>query len=108
MAIYGDLDESYTELPWLLVALKDADPTTVVQLKCDSRGVPGTYAFNCAFWAFGLCIEGFKHCRSVISIDVMHLYGKYKGKLLIAMAMDANNEVYPLVFAVVDSESKET
>ena len=34
----------------------------------------------------------------------MHLYGKYKGKLLIAMAMDANNEVYPLVFAVVESE----
>ena len=38
----------------------------------------------------------------------MHLYGKYKGKLLIAMATDANNKVYPLAFAVVESESKET
>ena len=37
-----------------------------------------------------------------------HLYGKYKGKLLIAMAMYANNEVYPLVFTVVECESKET
>ena len=44
----------------------------------------------------------------MISIDAMHLYGKYKGKLLIAMATDANNEVYPLTFAIVESESKET
>ncbi|KAL0004987.1 hypothetical protein SO802_012548 [Lithocarpus litseifolius] len=108
VAIYGDFDESYTELPQFLVALKDANPTTVTQLKCDSRGVSGTCTFNCAFWAFGLCIEGFKHCRPVISIDATHLYGKYKGKLLIAMATDANNEVYPLAFAVVKSESKET
>ncbi|XP_023928130.1 uncharacterized protein LOC112039455 [Quercus suber] len=38
----------------------------------------------------------------------MHLYGKYKGKLLIAMATDANNKAYSLAFAVVKSESMET
>ena len=38
----------------------------------------------------------------------MHLYGKYKGKLLIVMAIDGNNEVYPLTFTVVKSESTET
>ena len=107
-AIYGDFNESYAELPQFLAALKDADPTIVTELKCDHRGVPGTCTFNCAFWAFGSCIEGFKHCRSVISIDATHLYGKYKGKLLIAMATDANNEVYPLAFAIVESKSKET
>ncbi|XP_030942302.1 uncharacterized protein LOC115967357 [Quercus lobata] len=107
-AIYGDFGESYAELPRFLAVLKDADPTTVTQLKCDHRGVPGTCTFNCAFWAFGLCIKGFRHCRPVISIDATHLYGKYKGMLLIAMATDANNEVYPLTFAVVENESKET
>ena len=80
----------------------------MTQLECDHHGVLGTCIFNCAFWAFGPCIEGFKHCRLVISIDATHLYGKYKGKLLIAMATDANNEVYPLAFAIVESESKET
>jgi len=44
----------------------------------------------------------------VISIDATHLYGKYKGKLLIAMATDSNNKVYPLMFAVVESESMKT
>ncbi|XP_023895519.1 uncharacterized protein LOC112007411 [Quercus suber] len=105
--IYGDFNESYAELPRFLAALSDADLDTVTTLKCDPR-VPGTCIFNSAFWAFGLCIREFRHCRPVISIDATHLYGKYKGKLLIAMATDGNNEVYPLAFAVVKSESTET
>ena len=90
-----------------MVALDDANPDTVTLLKCDPR-VSGTCIFNSAFWAFGLCIRGFGHCRLVISIDSTHLYGKYKGKLLIAMATESNNEVYPLAFAVVESESMKT
>jgi hypothetical protein len=50
--------------------------------------------------------ERFKHCRPVISIDTTFLYGKYKRKLMIAMAQDANNSVYPLAFAVVEEESQ--
>ena len=57
------------------------------------------------FWAFAPCIEGFRHCKPVISIDGTHLYSKYRGVLLIAMATDANNKVLPLAFAVVDKES---
>ena len=41
----------------------------------------------------------------MISIDGTHLYGKYKGVLIIAMATDANQKVLPLTFAVVDKES---
>ena len=44
----------------------------------------------------------------MISINATHLYGKYKGKLLIAMATDGNNEVYPLAFAIVESECTES
>ena len=44
----------------------------------------------------------------MISIDATHLYGKYKVNLMIAMAIDANNKIYPLAFAVVKSESTET
>ena len=58
------------------------------------------------FWAFASCIEGFRHCKPVISIDGTHLYGKYRGVLLIAIAIDAINKVLPLAFAVVDKESR--
>ena len=95
------------KLPRFLAALSDVDPDTVTTLKCDP-GVSGSCIFNSAFWAFGPCIRGFRHCRPVISIDATHLYGKYKGKLLIAMATDGNNKIYPLAFAVVESESTES
>ena len=105
--IYRDFDESYAKLPRFLVALSDVDLNTVTTLKCNPR-VPRTYIFNFAFWAFGPCIRGFRHCRPMISIDATYLYGKYKGKLLIAMAIDGNNEIYPLAFAVVESEITES
>ena len=57
------------------------------------------------FWSFSPCISGFKYCKPIISIDETHLYGKYQGKLLVAMAIDTNNKVFPLAFAVVDCES---
>ena len=56
------------------------------------------------FWAFAPSIAGFAHCRLIISIDETHLYGKYKGKLLIAMDTNANNEIFLLAFVVVDDE----
>ena len=68
----------------------------------------GTYTFNFVFWAFCPSVVGFRHCRPMISIDATHLYDKYKGKLMIAMAIDANNKIYPLAFVVVESESTET
>ena len=50
----------------------------------------------------------FRHCKPMISIDATHLYDKYKGKLMIAMVIDANNKIYPLAFVVVEIESTET
>ena len=99
--IKGDFDESYPKLPRFLMTLDDEDPDIVTLLECDPR-VSGTCIFNSAFWAFGPCIKGLKHSRPA------HLYGKYKGKMLIVMATYDNNEVYPLAFAVVENESTET
>ncbi|GJX69522.1 uncharacterized protein Tco_0305249 [Tanacetum coccineum] len=55
---------------------------------------------------FNTLIEiGFEHCRPVISIDATHLYGKYNGKMMIAMGVDANNQIFPLAFAIAENES---
>ena len=61
--------------------------------------------FHRVFWAFSPSIEGFKHCRPIISVDATYLYGRYKGKMLIAMGVDANNQFFPLAFAIVEEES---
>ena len=91
-----------------MATVQDANPNTVVRWKKKYGIERNTERFHRVFWAFGPCIAGFIHCRPVISIDATHLYGKYQGKLLIAMTQDANNEVYPLAFAIVESESKDS
>ncbi|KAL0355062.1 UNVERIFIED_CONTAM: hypothetical protein Sradi_3953100 [Sesamum radiatum] len=75
-----------------------------VQFKsCPDR--PGLHMLNYVFWAFRPCIQGFRYCRNVISVDGTHLYTRYKHKLLVAVTLDANNQVLPLAFALVDEET---
>ena len=40
-------------------------------------------------------------------IDGTHLSGKYKGVLLTASGQDANFQIFPLAFAVVDNEDED-
>ena len=71
-----------------------------------NEDTPGTITFKYVFWAFAPFIARFAQCRLVISIDGTHLYRKDKGKLLIAMTTNANNEIVPLVFTVMDDETR--
>ena len=64
-----------------------------------------TEIFQPVFWSFKPSIEGFEHCRPLMSIDGTHLYGKYKGTLLIAMECDGNNQLFPLAFAITKSDN---
>ena len=45
------------------------------------------------------------YCRPVISVDGTFLTNKYRGTLLIAVVMDGNNHIFPIAFAIVDSEN---
>ena len=82
------------------------DPDSGIQYSYHTIPQPyeGTALLRYVYWAFAPCIAAFKYCRPVISIDGTHLYGKYKGVLMIAMATDANQKVLPLTFAIVDKE----
>ena len=95
-------------MPCFLTGLKDSSPVTKYKLLVDDNYDQRTCTFKSVFWAFRSCIVGFKKCRPVISIDATDLYGKYKGKLMIAMVIDANNKIYPVAFTIVESESTET
>ncbi|XP_060200549.1 uncharacterized protein LOC132628802 [Lycium barbarum] len=86
-----------------MVALQKFNAGTVVEW----RLLPGNI-FNFVFWTFKPCIDGFSHCRPVISIDDTHVYGVYDIKLLIAVGMDVNVSIFPLVFAIAANKSNET
>jgi hypothetical protein len=53
-------------------------------------------------------MAGFAHCRHVISIDGTFLTGKYKGMLMVAVGMTAENQLLPLAFALVEGENNES
>ena len=104
--IHGNWEESYQKLQKLLLAYKDSDLGTQVSYQSINGDTPGTIILKHVLWAFASFIARFAHCRLLISIDGTHLCRKYKGKLLIAMDTDANNEIFPLAFVVVDDETR--
>ncbi|XP_075633715.1 uncharacterized protein LOC142606216 [Castanea sativa] len=76
---FGDWDKSYPLLPTWLKVLTDSNLGNRVIWRTILATVPGCAIFERVFWAFGPSIEGFQHCRPVISIDGTFLYSKYKG-----------------------------
>ena len=40
-----------------------------------------------------------------MQVDGTHLYGKYKGALLVAVAQDGNQNILPIAFAIVEGET---
>lgn len=53
--------------------------------------------------------DGFNSgCRPFIGIDGCHLKGPYKGILLSAVALDANNSIFPLVVCICGVENTVT
>ncbi|XP_070049103.1 uncharacterized protein [Nicotiana tomentosiformis] len=105
--VYDNWDESFTSLLRYMAVLKHFNPRTVVEWKLERSPRIPEHIFRYVFWAFKLAIDGFVHCRSVISIDDTHVYGKYDIKLLIVVAVDDNGSIFPLAFSICANESQE-
>ncbi|KAK7244700.1 hypothetical protein RIF29_39526 [Crotalaria pallida] len=65
------------------------------------------------FGSFYMCLDGCKKgfvngCRPFIGVDGCHLKTQYGGILLIAVGRDPNDQYFPLAFAVVETECKDS
>ncbi|XP_070002522.1 uncharacterized protein [Nicotiana sylvestris] len=91
-----------------MALLQHFNPGIVVEWKLErSPGIP-KHIFRYVLWVFKPTIDGFVHCRLVISIDDTNVYGKYDIKLLIVVAVYANGSIFPLAFAIYANEIQET
>nr|XP_025612088.1 uncharacterized protein LOC112705480 [Arachis hypogaea] len=111
--IYGDWEESYNELPRWVLGVQLTMPGTVAVLRTCPVRVGGQVDesqiyFHRLFWTFPPCIQAFRHCKPLVSIDGTHLYGKYGGTLLVAIAQDGNSNILPVAFALVEGENAES
>ena len=50
-------------------------------------------------------IHGWKHYKPIIVVDGTYLTSPYKGILITTCIMDANEQIFPLAFAIVDFEN---
>ncbi|RYR13043.1 hypothetical protein Ahy_B04g070246 isoform G [Arachis hypogaea] len=111
--IYGNWDESYSEIPRWVLGVQLTMPGSVAVLRTSPVLVGGQVDesqayFHRLFWTFPPCIEAFRQCKPLVSIDGTHLYGKYGGTLLIAIAQDGNSNILPVAFALVEGENAES
>ncbi|XP_052728479.1 uncharacterized protein LOC128195279 [Vigna angularis] len=54
------------------------------------------------------CKDSFVSCRPIIGLDGAFLKGKYDGEMLTAVGRDANDQMLPLAYVVVEVEKKDT
>ena len=108
--VFGQWEASFEALPQWCVAMCDAVRGSVVQLDAaeayrEDELVPDVRILRRVFWSFGPCIRAFRHCKPLVQVDGTHLYGKYKGALLVAVARDGNQNILPVAFAIVEGET---
>ncbi|XP_020973276.1 uncharacterized protein LOC107633937 [Arachis ipaensis] len=108
--IFGDWEVSYQTLPVWLKAMTVKMPRSRVQIKTlpvyrESEEVQGVRVLHRIFWSFYPCIVAFRHYKPLLQVDGTHLYGKYKGALLVAVAQDGNQNIVPIAFAIVEGET---
>ncbi|RYR45908.1 hypothetical protein Ahy_A07g031678 [Arachis hypogaea] len=86
--IFGDWEASYEALPIWFEAMCHKEPSAVVHFET----MP-------AYQGDDLVTD--------IRVDGTHLYGKYKGCLLVAVSQDGNNNIVPIAFAIVEGETSD-
>ncbi|KAH1197423.1 hypothetical protein GmHk_18G051214 [Glycine max] len=107
---YGYWEQSYAKLSSWLTHMQNHSLGSYFQILHDDFIIGNTVSrehrqFHRVFWTFGQCKEAFKYRKPIIQVDGTHLYGKYRGTLLMATSQDGNGGVLPLVFVVVEDET---
>ena len=78
-------------------------------MKIKTQIVKGETVFQMIYVCLAACKKGFlEGCRPVIGVDGCHLKGPYPGHILTAVGVDGNNGYFPVAYAVVDIESKDS
>ncbi|KAG7544029.1 Zinc finger SWIM-type [Arabidopsis thaliana x Arabidopsis arenosa] len=86
--------------------LLETNPNSLALLETETDN-SGVIQFKYLFFALHASIKGYAFMRKVIVIDGTHLRGRYGGCLVAASAQDANFQVFPLAFGIVNSENDE-
>ena len=101
--VFGNHKEKYNKIYEYLNELRETNigTTTIYFLKCR------------LFKRMYVCLQAMKYgfkasCRRMICLDGCFLKGYYGDQLLVAIGIDVYDCIYPLAYAVVESENYES
>ncbi|GKV51891.1 hypothetical protein SLEP1_g58509 [Rubroshorea leprosula] len=105
----GDHSLEYNKLFDYAAELRKRDPGATVSIYAP-RPLP---ELNPIFLRMYVCFSAMKKgfiagCRRVIGLDGAFLKGPHKGELLTAVGRDANDQMYPIAWGIVEVEKEES
>ncbi|XP_043710035.1 uncharacterized protein LOC122658938 isoform X1 [Telopea speciosissima] len=99
--LQGSYKDAYNQLPFFCEKIRETNPGSFATFTTKEDS-----SFHRLFVSFHASLSGFQQgCRPLLFLDSTPLNSKYQGTLLAATAMDGNDGVFPVAFAVVDVET---
>ena len=96
--------DQYCKLREYATEVMRMNPDTSIILKCDDSG-----RFQRMYICLGALKQGWKQgCRPLLGLDGCFTKGYHIGQLLTAIGVDLNNQMYPVAYALVEAETKDT
>ncbi|GKA27984.1 mutator type transposase [Tanacetum coccineum] len=109
--VIGDWVKQYAQLRQYALELKEKNPDTTIKIDVERcfDVASETRQFKRIYICLGALKNGFKAGkRDLLGLDGCFLSGPYPGQILTAIGVDPNNGIYPLAYAVVESETKDS
>ncbi|KAL4291477.1 hypothetical protein GQ457_14G016360 [Hibiscus cannabinus] len=104
----GSYVEEFASLWGYAAELIASNPGSTVTIQVDRDSV-GIATFHRMYICLAAVKQGWiEGCRSFIGVDGCFLKTVTKGALLVAVGRDANNQMFPVAWAVVEGEGKES
>ena len=110
MIRWGSWEEAYNRVPQILCAMHYYNPS--LKWFLDTRGMyfenPLRHVLHRVFWPFAQTEHAFKYCRPIVLVGSTFLTGKYRGTLMMAAAVDPEDQIVPMAFALVEGENNDS
>ncbi|CAI0401417.1 unnamed protein product [Linum tenue] len=105
--LYGSLEEDFHQIRDYIGHLIKVDPQGKFLLEVDIEPGEDKVFFKRLYVGFSSLCKGFiAECRPFFCLDGCFLKGEVQGMLLSAVGKDGNNHMFPIAWAVVESENK--
>ncbi|XP_019184396.1 PREDICTED: uncharacterized protein LOC109179346 [Ipomoea nil] len=106
--IEGEAMDFFNKIWDYKLEIQKRNPRTSVEVKETDLLYDGRPRFLRMYFCWEASKDGYKFCRKLIGVDGCHLKSKFGGILVTAVGIDGNDSIFPLAYALVEGETKES